>query len=155
MNKAAAGFNAAIGWIRDDFKMIDERLRKANPARRLPWLACWPVICGLALSGCAGNAPRTANEPSSYPPWVCGLSHNKDRWQCQREGNDPAPAAAPSAQARQPAPAKAPAPDPTSAEETAGTPLEPAPDEGGGTPAAVAEELGQAASQTVGPSAQT
>ena len=69
--------------------MIDESLRMMRPSRRLPWLACWPVVCCLALNGCASNAPQTANEPSSYPPWVCGLSHNKDRWQCQREGEEP------------------------------------------------------------------
>lgn len=56
------------------------------------------------MSGCASKAPQEANEPSSYPPWVCGLSHNKDRWQCQREGKEPAPPAAQPADAGQAAP---------------------------------------------------
>jgi len=135
--------------------MINERLRESRRVRLLPRLACWPVICGLALSGCAANAPRTANEPSSYPPWVCGLSHNKDRWQCQREADEPAPTAAPSAQAGKPALARTPPPDPATAPETAaGTQPEPAPEEGDDTPAAAAEEPRKAAGQTVAPTAQ-
>ena len=113
---------------------------RALGRRAAPWLACWVVTCCLALNGCASKTPQAANEPSSYPPWVCGLSHNKDRWQCQREGEEPsagereeeplageelsageregepladgqpAPSAAPSAEARKPTPAKTPRP---------------------------------------------
>ena len=83
--------------------MISVCWQKIHLPKRSPWLACWPVICCLALSGCASKAPERADEPSSYPPWVCGLSHNQDRWQCLRKGEAQAPSAAP-ATSPQPAP---------------------------------------------------
>lgn len=92
--------------------MIDVCRRKTPSSNPLPKLAWWPVIGCLMMSGCASKTPEAANEPSSYPPWVCGLSHNKDRWQCQREGEEPAP----SPPAAEPAPSGDDSPPPAAAD---------------------------------------
>ncbi len=107
--------------------MIDVCWRKIRSRLRPPSLACWPVICCLAISGCASKVPQAANGPSSYPPWVCGLSHNKNRWQCQREGEEPAPSVAPSTEGPKSAPAKTPHPAPATDSATAVAKPEPAP----------------------------
>ena len=149
--------------------MIDVCWRKFRALQLPSWLACWLVLCCLALNGCAAKGPQADNAPSSYPPWVCGLSHNQDRWQCQRDedeegeeegegdrgGEEAEPSSAAPAKAGEPAPAKAPEPKPATGPATADaeTKPPPAPTEhspnGGPVPSPAADDAPSASADTV------